>query len=166
MHTCKHALGVPAHPWVDLTVVLDGTNVLCYGPPTAWEFGVAARVQRGQLRIGILRIFQPGSVIDAASLTKAAAHGRPSNTESSAPAPALVEEDEVLPRPRQTGRLAQPNETPRALCRFQCSEADPGRLQRSSLAASRSEGRTIREVARIWRTQTWCTLPRGATLPS
>ena len=51
--------GVPAHPWVDLTVVLDGTNVLCYGPPTAWEFGVAARVQRGQLRIGILRIFQP-----------------------------------------------------------------------------------------------------------
>ena len=133
--------GVPAHPWVDLTVVLDGTNVLCYGPPTAWEFGVAARVQRGQLRIGILRIFQPGSVIDAASLTKAAAHGRPSNTESGAPAPALVEEDEVLPRPRQTGSVGAAERDPRSLKPLPMQRGRSGSLAKI-LARSLKVGRS------------------------
>ena len=59
---------VPTLPWVDLVVVLDGMRPVCFGPPTGWELGVAARVQRSQLGVGILRVFRPGCVIDTEML--------------------------------------------------------------------------------------------------
>lgn len=82
---------VPALPWVDLVVVLDGMRPICFGPPTGWDLGVAARVQRSQLETGILRVFRPGCMIDSKMLASAAAHGRPGGSSSNAPAAALSE---------------------------------------------------------------------------
>ena len=71
-------------PWVDLIVVLDDSRVLSFGPPMSWELGVAAKVQRGDLRVGIVRVFRAGTVADSGMLTKATQHSRLPNA---APAP-------------------------------------------------------------------------------
>ena len=46
---------------IDVTVVLDGSTALFHGPPTCWEAGVAQRVLRGELRLGIIRVQRAGS---------------------------------------------------------------------------------------------------------
>lgn len=51
---------------VNVTVVLDGSRAIAFGPPKSWEAGVAQRVDRGELKLGDLRILRAGASRDEA----------------------------------------------------------------------------------------------------
>ena len=46
---------------IDLTVVLEGSTVVVFGPPTCWQPDVAQKVDRGEFRVGVLRVFRTAS---------------------------------------------------------------------------------------------------------
>lgn len=50
----------PGSAAVDVTVVLDGSKVVHHGPPNTWAKGVARRIERGELQLGIVRILRAG----------------------------------------------------------------------------------------------------------
>lgn len=89
----------PGAAQVDVTVVLDGTTAIFHGPPTCWDVGVAQRVQRGELRLGILRIRRAGS-----------------RSVPAPPAPVGAQADAARARPeeRAVGELAEGMTRPRA----------------------------------------------------
>ena len=58
---------------VDLTVVLDKKRPVTHGPPSSWPAGTAARVQRGELALGVLRIHRLGQSATASASSSASA---------------------------------------------------------------------------------------------
>ena len=91
----------PGAATVDVTVVLDGSTAIFHGPPTCWDVGVAQRVQRGELRLGILRVCRAGSrsTAAAASSLDAGEEDRASRTSRTSPEP-LAGASEAEPRMR------------------------------------------------------------------